>query len=149
MKLGIIKINTKVGKPFATVKQAFVNKDAKLLKYLLPIGSELLHYKGIRRGAIIKVKVFGVPCKFKVITYSVGKSSLYFNDIMQEGTLLGTKYWSHRHKIKKLSDNETVIIDEITFTSTNKYKDFILHVLFLSSFAIRSLQYKTFFLKEK
>ena len=146
MKLGIIKTQTKINKQFSLVKKLFVDKEGKLLRSLLPPFCKLLHYKGIRRGAIIKISLFGKPCKFKVVTYSTSNDKLYFNDIIKEGKLLGISYWSHRHKINKLSNDSTVIIDEVTFTSRNKYRDFILHVLFSASFVVRSIQYKIFFL---
>ena len=145
MQLGIIKTKTNISKPFSVVKKAFVDKEGKLLQSLLPPFCKLLHYKGVRRGAIIKISLFGKKCTFKVVTYSTSYDKLYFNDIIKEGKLLGISFWSHRHKINKLSDNDTVIIDEVTFTSRNRYKDFILHVLFLASFIVRSIQYKIFF----
>ena len=158
MQLGIIKTKTNISKPFSVVKKAFVDKEGKLLQSLLPPFCKLLHYKGVRRGAIIKISLFGKKCTFKislfgkkctfkVVTYSTSNDKLYFNDIIKEGKLLGISFWSHRHKINKLSDNDTVIIDEVTFTSRNRYKDFILHVLFLASFIVRSIQYKIFFFR--
>ena len=147
MQLGIIKTKTNISKPFSVVKKAFVDKQGELLQSLLPPFCKLLHYKGVRRGAIIKISLFGKKCTFKVVTYSTSNDKLYFNDIIKEGKLLGISFWSHRHKINKLSDNDTVIIDEVTFTSRNRYKDFILHVLFLASFIVRSIQYKIFFFR--
>jgi len=149
MKLGIIKLKTTINKPFSVVKKSFVDKNGKLLKFLLPPFCKLLHYKGIRRGAIVKVSLFNKPCKFKVVNYSTSNNNLYFNDIIKEGKLLGISFWSHRHKINTLSKGKTVIIDEVTFTSRNKYKDFVLHVLFLASFFVRLIQYKIFFLDRR
>ena len=53
----MIKVNTKVNANLSDVKKAFVDKEGKLLKFLLPFGTKVLHYKGIRRGAILKLKL--------------------------------------------------------------------------------------------
>ena len=101
MQLGIKKTKTNISKPFSVVKKAFVDKEGKLLQSLLPPFCKLLHYKGVRRGAIIKISLFGKKCTFKVVTYSTSNDKLYFNDIIKEGKLLGISFWSHRHKINK------------------------------------------------
>ena len=75
-----------------------------------------------------------VDCSSDFTDLTSGIDQKTINELIQKG-----------HKINKLSDNDTVIIDEVTFTSRNRYKDFILHVLFLASFIVRSIQYKIFF----
>ena len=88
-----IKIETKVSAPFDKVKKAFVDREGKLLKYLLPLGAKILHYKGVRRGAILKIKLpFSGKLKFKIVTYKVTKLYLYFNDIIQEGKIFGAGF---------------------------------------------------------
>lgn len=146
MRLGQIKIKTTVSSPYEEVKSAFVDKSGKLLNFLVPMGSKLVHYKGVRRGAITKIKVFGNICTFKIATYSTSKNQLTFKDFLKDGDMFGVKFWSHVHKIKSLSKNKSIIIDEVTFTTRSKKKDFLLHVLFLTSFVIRCIKYKVFFL---
>jgi hypothetical protein len=143
--MSTIKIKSTVSLPYSIVKRAVVDKDGKLLKYLMPIGCKLLHYKGLRRGSITRVKIFNSSVTFKTITYSPGRDKTSFHDIFKDGTFLGIKFWSHRHKIISASMGSTDIHDEITFTTKNKLKDALLHVVIYSSFRLRSLQYKLFF----
>ena len=140
-----IKIETKVSAPFDKVKKAFVDREGKLLKYLLPLGAKILHYKGVRRGAILKINLpFSGKLKFKIVTYKVTKLYLYFNDIIQEGKIFGAGFWSHRHAIKKRK-NHVIIEDDITFTTKNKLKDKLLYVFLLPVFLMRKIKYKLYF----
>ena len=141
----MIKITTKVNANLEKVKKAFVDKQGKLLKYLLPFGSKVLHYKGIRRGAILKIKLpFMNELKFKIVTYNTTPNKLYFNDILSEGSLFGAKFWSHRHDINNFNGH-TVIKDEIAFTTKDEKKDKLLHAILLPYFLFRKLKYKVYF----
>ena len=140
-----IKLETKVKAPFPKVKKAFVNKDGNLLKFLLPMFSKLLHYKGIRRGALLKIKIpFTGGLCFKIVTYNTSKEKLYFNDILYEGSMFGAKFWSHRHSIIKQT-NHTLIKDDITFTTKNALKDKLHHAIIYPYFLLRVLKYKLYF----
>lgn len=144
MSLGIIKLKTTVNADYATVKKAFTDRDGKLFKFLLPLGCKVLHYKGLRRGAIIKVKILGEIVKFKNITYTSTKEKTLFNDIFKDGEFLGIKFWSHRHKILNGKDT-TTIYDEVTFTTRNRKLDLILHMLISPFIKMRWIRYKLFF----
>ena len=69
---------------FWSVKRQFTKKEGELLKYLIPPGCEVIHYRGLRRGAIIKLLMFNRPITFKVVTYTTDLHKLYFNDILKE-----------------------------------------------------------------
>jgi ligand-binding SRPBCC domain-containing protein len=144
MKLGIVKLETKVKADYNTVIKAFTDREGKLFEFLLPVGCKIVHYKGLRRGAIIKLKILGEVIKFKNITYTSTKDKTLFNDIFKDGEFLGIKFWSHRHKIINGSDT-TTIIDEITFTTRNKKLDLILHAVIASFIKLRWIRYKLFF----
>ena len=52
----IMKFTTIIkNKPFLFVKKQFTNKEGKLLRYLTPAGCEVVHHRGLRRGAITKI----------------------------------------------------------------------------------------------
>jgi len=142
-----MKFTTKINKHFLIVKKSFVDKEGKLLRYTLPIGSELVYYKGLRRGAIVKILVLRRLLKFKVITYSTDKHKLYFNDIHKDGNFFGIRFWSHRHTVEKsaVEDDKTIITDEVTFTTRNRLLDFILGIFVRVHFNIRTIKYKLFF----
>jgi ligand-binding SRPBCC domain-containing protein len=139
-----MEIVTNIKKPYSHVKKAFVDKNGKLFKKLIPFGCELLHYKGLRRGAIIKIMVFGRVVTFKVATYSTSNEKLYFNDILHHGKFYGIKFWSHRHTITS-EGNVTKIKDTVTFTTKNKSLDRVYNILLRITFFFRSLKYKMFF----
>ena len=145
MKRGILHIKTNVNSSFKDVKSAFVDRNGELLKYLCPKGTSVVHHKGIRRGAVTKIDFFGDIVKFKVVGYKTSKSDLFFNDILVDGNFLGIKFWSHRHKLKAISDDKTMIEDEVTFTTKSAVMDWILHICLFVSFVTRKLKYKLFF----
>ena len=141
MKRGILHIKTNVNSSFKDVKSAFVDRDGELLKYLCPNGTKVVHHKGIRRGAVTKIDFFGDIVKFKVVGYKTSKSDLFFNDILVDGNFLGIKFWSHRHKLKSVSDEKTMIEDEVTFTTKNAVMDWLLPFCLFVSFVIWIFRY--------
>tara|TARA_A100001011_G_scaffold81695_2_gene85038 strand:- start:543 stop:980 length:438 start_codon:yes stop_codon:yes gene_type:complete len=143
-----MEINTKINQPFSVVKKAFVDKEGMLLRRLIPSGCEVLHYKGLRRGAIIKIMVLNEVVTFKVATYSTAKDKLYFNDILHRGKFLGIKFWSHRHTIIPDGGGSN-IKDSITFTTKNKSLDRLYNIILRIAFFFRSIKYKIFFLKKE
>lgn len=141
-----MKFTTKIkGTAFVTVKSGFVSRDNKLLIKLLPIGSTLLHYKGIRRGSLLKGFLFGNICTFKTIIYDTQKKKLYYNDILSKGTFLKIKFWSHRHKITDKGDF-IEITDNIEFTTKSKKLDSVLAPMIWCHFTLRRIKLKLFFL---
>jgi len=143
-----MKFTTKINKHFRVVKKAFVSKEGKLLRHVLPVGSELVYYKGLRRGAIVKILALRRLLTFKVITYSIDKHKLYFNDIHKDGNFFGIRFWSHRHTVEKSAsgDDKTIITDEVTFTTKNRLLDFFIGIFVRLHFSIRTIKYKLFFL---
>lgn len=136
---------TKINKSYHSVRSSFVSRDGALINYLTPPMCELIHYKGLRRGAILRYLMFDQPTTFKVVTYSTKDNELYYHDILKEGKPLGIKFWSHRHRIKEVGKN-SLIQDEITFSTSNIKMDFILNPLVAGYFLLRKLKYKIFFL---
>ena len=133
---------------FWSVKRQFTKKEGELLRYLTPPGCEVIHYRGLRRGAIIKLLMFNRPITFKVITYTTDLHKLYFNDILKEGNFFGIKFWSHRHRIDKHGHHkdDTIIVDEIEFTTKNKALDFFYRQIIRLYFLMRKVKYRLFFI---
>ena len=130
-------------KSFLFVKKQFTNKEGKLLKYLAPAGCEVVHHRGLRRGAITKILMLS-----RLITFTTDRNKLYFNDILKEGDFFGIKFWSHRHTVEKCgpTHESTAIIDEIEFTTKNKALYSFYKVLITLYFLIRKVKYKLFFI---
>lgn len=84
---------------------------------------------------------------FKVVTYTTDINKLYFNDILKEGNFFGIKFWSHRHKIEKHgpTQDDTIIVDELEFTTKNKALDLLYKVIIALYFLNRKFRYKLFF----
>ena len=146
MKIGCIKLETAVGQSYNQVKKIILNKDGKLLRFILPFGYKIVHYKGIRRGAIIKIRnPLGTVYTYKLVTYSTSKNKTTYHSIWKEGKMLsGIKFWSHRHFVEQMK-GYTIIKEELTFTTKNRLLDFFLHVIIKIHFWIKSLKYKIFF----
>lgn len=136
---------TKINKSYDFVRSSFVSRDGVLIDYLTPPMCELIHYKGLRRGAILRYLIFNQPATFKVVTYSTKDNELYYHNILKEGKPLGIKFWSHRHRIKEVGKN-SLIQDEIIFSTSNTRMDFILKPFVAGYFLLRKLKYKIFFL---
>ena len=147
MKVGCIKSETAIGRSYYKVKKTIMNKDGKLLRFMLPLGCKLVHYKGIRRGAIIKIRnPLGMVYTYKIVTYSTSKNKTTYHIIWKEGKMLsGIKFWSHRHFVEQMK-GYTIIKEELTFTTKNRLLDFFLHIFIKPYSWIRSLKYKIFFL---
>ena len=134
-------------KSFWVVKKQFTNKEGKLLKYLTPTGCEVVHHRGLRRGAITKILMLSRLITFKVVTYATDRNKLYFNDILKQGNFFGIKFWSHRHTIEKHgpTQDDTIIVDELEFTTKNKALDLLYKVIITLHFLSRKFRYKLFF----
>ena len=106
-----------------------------------------MHHRGLRRGAITKILMLSRLITFKVVTYTTDRNKLYFNDILKDGNFFGIKFWSHRHTIEKHgpSKDNTIIIDEIEFTTKNKALDLLYKALINLYFISRKIRYKLFF----
>jgi hypothetical protein len=128
----------------ATVKNAFIDKNGKLLRALTL--SPITYYKGLRRGARLEKRVFKSTVKHKVITYTSTKDMLYWADILMSKHPLGIKFLSHRHKVTQ-GFHCVWIVDSIEFTTQNKIKDMFLKLgLIIYSCTYQKLRYKLFFL---
>lgn len=53
--------------------------------------------------------------------------------------------WSHRHSFQRISDGETLIVDEVEYSSFNKLFDYLLFPFWQSYFNYRSYLYKKIF----
>ena len=92
--------------------------------------------------------MFNRPITFKVVTYTTDLHKLYFNDILKEGNFFGIKFWSHRHRIDKHGPHkdDTIIVDEIEFTTKNKVIDFFYRQIIRLYFLMRKVKYRLFFI---
>ncbi|MGK0367031.1 MAG: ligand-binding SRPBCC domain-containing protein [Thermoproteota archaeon] len=142
-----IKIKTKVHGSVETIWGRF-NQD--LFKVLRPplmriethqfdgkdVGNEIhltLHHNGLSQKWV------------SLISESVADPNYsYFTDVGKE-LPFPFKSWKHEHGVKKLSENESLIIDEIHFSTGFSLLSYLFYPVLLFQFLTRKPQYKRYF----
>ena len=138
-----IVLDTYVPVTFNVVRDNF---NENLFTYLLPPGARLLRYDGSSPGDIVHLKLpVAGEWKSEIVESGQGDKEFYFVDI---GRVLpmGLKYWKHRHELKGVG-SETIIRDDMTYSTGNKLLDRILYPLMYMAFFPRKKQYRTYFMK--
>jgi ligand-binding SRPBCC domain-containing protein len=136
-----ITLKSKVACELENVHNRF---DGELFKYLLPPGAQLIAFGGSTKGDIVHLKLPLAGEWISEITEN-GKSpdSYYFID---EGKKLPfpLKKWKHKH-ILTAEGKDTIIEDNMTFSSGYSILDLFIYPLLLVSFLPRIKQYKSYF----
>jgi len=143
-----ILINSKIKAPFNQIANGF-NKD--LFRFLLPPKkvASLIRYEGEKPGSIIHIR-FNLPWRSDWISRITEKNKdqneYYFIDT---GVILpfGLKRWMHRHIVKRINTEESMIVDEINFSTGNKVFDFLIYPILYLVFYPRKRSYKKYFEK--
>lgn len=143
-----IKISQKV---VGNYKKVFEKFDRELFEYLTPKfpKMEIAEFGGSKPGNIVHIK-FIKPFKqdwiSEITEEKITDDEAYFID---EGRELPfpLKKWHHKHRIKKVDENTSEIIDEMKFSSGN-----FLFTLFTApglyfAFSPRKKLYKEYFQK--
>lgn len=138
-------IKTPIKQNYLTLYQKF---DRNLFEALAPSfpKMELLRFDGSASGDIIHLKFipFNIEWISKITADNISEKEAYFID---EGILLppGLNFWKHVHKIERVSDTQSIIIDDITFKGTNGFFSFILYPILWLSFYPRKKAYVKYF----
>ena len=108
---------------------------------------ELVSFTGSKKGDQVKIK-FLAP----VNTTWVSDITEHGEDAQQawfvdEGTTLPypLKSWKHRHIVHKIDENNSEIIDDITFEGTNKLISLLLYPALYIGFSQRKPIYRRYF----
>jgi ligand-binding SRPBCC domain-containing protein len=141
-----IVLKTKVEGHF---KSVFNDFDLELFEYLKPsIGKmEIVEFGGSTVGSKVHMR-FLSPIKADWISNitdrQIGEKQAFFID---EGVTLppGMSYWHHKHIVRYVSENESEIIDDITYRGNNFILSVLLYPGLLIGFLPRIGQYKRFF----
>jgi len=126
------------------LKKVYKNFNQDLFEFLLPPGAELLQYDGSTEGDIVHLKLpLAGEWKSEITSHGSSETTCYFVD---EGRKLPfpLKHWKHRHILHKLGPN-TLIEDNIEFSSGNKVLDLLIYPGLYLAFAPRVRQYKKYF----
>ncbi len=123
--------------------------DLDLFEALKPIGAkmEVVQFTGSETGDIVELK-FISPIKASWISditdHGSDHTQAYFID---EGRVLPfpLKEWKHRHIVEKVDDHNSIIVDDITFSSGRKWLDFLIYLPLMLSFYPRKRIYRRYF----
>lgn len=146
MKNFILK--TKVNGHYIAVMSRF---DLALFEALKPIGAKMkiVQFTGSETGDIVEIN-FVRPLKAnwlsEITDHGVDNEQAYFID---EGRVLPfpLKKWRHKHIVEKIDENNSYIIDDISFSSGYSLIDYFLFLPLLLSFYPRKKIYKRYFNK--
>jgi ligand-binding SRPBCC domain-containing protein len=142
-----IILSTRVNLDFKKVYQRF---DEKLFTELAPPFPPLnvVQFDGCIRGDLVKVRLgwknLGVDWWAEIIESNENENEIYFID---RGMKLPfpLKTWEHYHGIKSLGNNETLVVDNIQFSSGSNLIDYLIYPLLWITFAYRKPIYRKVF----
>lgn len=143
-----LKIETKVVGNFQEVFQQF---NVKLFKALKPPGLklEVLRFDGSQKGHEVHLKLgqLGLWANWiSIITESVhNENECYFID---EGRRLPPplKNWKHKHLVRKLDENTSLIIDDISYSCHGGIiTENMMWPILWAQFSMRAPVYRQFF----
>ena len=130
-------------------KDLMTRFDAVLFEYLKPSDSlmKVIEFTGSKKGDKVHLELFfPIKCEWisNIVADDINETEAYFID---EGVLLPPflGYWKHIHKIKKVNENNSQIIDDISFEARWKWATPFLYPILFLAFAPRISAYKKYF----
>lgn len=146
IKLMNIKFETKVKGNYREVMDKF---DRKLFEALKPKQGEMeiVEFTGSKKGDRVHIR-FTSPIKAEwvsdIVEDYVGEDEAYFID---EGVQLPfpLSYWQHKHIVKKIDENTSLIIDDITYEARNWFLTKMMYPALYLGFAPRGKIYQAYF----
>lgn len=141
-----LKLETQVVGNYKEVMQAF---DLKLFEVLKPpIGKmEVVEFTGSKKGDKVHLR-FISPMKAEwvsdIVEDGVTDSLAYFVDVgVKLPWPLAT--WQHRHVVKRIDDDHSLIVDDITYTASNGLLTLLMYPALYISFFPRKSVYRSYF----
>lgn len=141
-----LKFKTLVDGHYQDVMKRF---DRALFEALAPpfVPFKILKFTGSETGDTVHLqfgKLLGVEWISKITDHGSDDSEAYFVD---EGIKLPfpLKYWHHRHIVRKESETQSWIIDDIAYQATNVLFTRVMYPILYNGFKSRDKVYKTYF----
>lgn len=139
--------NAPVPRDYLTVKAQFTRE---LFLALKPPGVrlELKRFDGCSPGNEVHLELhsFGLTQQWKSL---ITKETLTESEwsFVDEGKLLPwpLKTWQHHHRVLKVNDQESLIIDDINFDCGSEALNRLMYPILWASFSVRPAKYKKFF----
>ncbi|MDO6439855.1 hypothetical protein Q4534_20680 [Cyclobacterium sp. 1_MG-2023] len=144
-----INLSTKVDQNYMKVKEGF---NAELFKALNPPFPpvKLLRFDGSSPGDLVSLALnfifFKQVWTSKITADHLDEKEYFFVD---EGIKLPffLKKWRHKHRIVADGSEQSIIIDEIMFSSPNPILDYLIYPVLYFQFSLRKPIYKKVFSK--
>ena len=141
-----IQLKTKVRGHYKDIMRQF---DRKLFEALKPANAdmEIVEFTGSEKGDKVHIR-FKSPIKAEWISEitesGADETEAFFID---EGVQLPfpLSYWKHKHIVRKITDDSSYIIDDITFKGSNFLLTRLLYPAIYAGFYPRKRIYKRYF----
>lgn len=141
-----IVIKTKVHGHYLEVMDQF---DRPLFEQLVPpfVQVQLEEFTGSKTGDQVKIR-FLFPMKASwysdIVDHGSNSQMAHFVD---EGTLLppGLRYWRHKHIVERLSETESLIVDQIEYRGIGILGTILMYLPLWFTFLLRKPIYRSFF----
>lgn len=98
-------------------------------------------FDGCKKGDEVHLRVSGNKWVSHIVDYHQDDEEIYFIDVGVI-TPLPIKSWRHVHKIKKTADNQCLVIDDIEYSTGNKFLDGIIYPGLYFMFSLRRPVYR-------
>lgn len=137
-----IKLQSKVKGELSTILARF---DQDLFSYLLPPGAQLIEFGGSKKGDVVHLKLpMAGEWVSEITENGIEEDRCYFID---EGRKLPfpLKKWKHKHILHRVGNNNTIIEDDIFFSTGYILTDILFYPFIFLSFLPRVWQYKRYF----
>ena len=123
--------------------------DLDLFEFLKPKGAkmEVVKFTGSETGDTVHIR-FTSPIKADwisdIVDHGIDDDEAFFLDV---GSTLPwpIKKWKHRHVVKNVGTNESVIEDQIEYKTSNVILDALIRPFMYMGFFPRRKQYQTYF----
>lgn len=138
---------TPIKENFLKVKEGFTQE---LFSALSPPWAkvEIEKFDGCTTGDEIHLKIYQGGVKQKWVSEIT--SEIQTDDewcFIDEGKVLPwpMSFWKHRHRVLKMKNGHSEIVDDIHFECTPRWMDYPTYAVVYAVFAIRPARYKKFF----
>jgi ligand-binding SRPBCC domain-containing protein len=141
-----LKIRSQVKGNYRDIMAGF---DRQLFEALLPklADVEIVEFTGSKKGDRVHIR-FNSPIRTewisKIVKDEVNDTEAYFID---EGVTLPPllSYWQHKHIVQKVTEDTSIIIDDISYRSRNPLLSLLIYPAIFFGFYPRKKQYKAYF----
>ncbi|MBY0415368.1 MAG: hypothetical protein K2Q18_14445 [Bdellovibrionales bacterium] len=133
-------IETPIPKDF---KNTFSKFDKKLFESLKPplMSLKVDRFDGCKKGDEVHLRINGQVWVSHITDFFESDTEIYFIDV---GIVIPfpIKTWKHTHLVKKVDENNCLVIDDIEFSTGNYLVDRLMHPILYAMFSLRGPIYK-------